>query len=201
VRPPRAFTPRLGGPVPVYHLEIREFPRNLNRFNMNGAEIGAIVLPWVQDKVIELEEQRWSPHEAILTILEGPEIAVQNLSMGRGWPTALREGQDVTRRIVDEARQALADGSAGAPAPAPGPAPAASPPAPSPAPGSWPGADQAAGGDQLALGVELGGLLGGDAARLLAAWRSVVARSSGLAPSESLALAERELGAGNGQAT
>jgi hypothetical protein len=55
-----------------------------------------------------------------------------------------------------------------------------------------------AAGDPLALGVELAGLLGADPARLLAAWRGVAARSSGLAPSESLALAERELGREDG---
>jgi hypothetical protein len=43
------------------------------------------------------------------------------------------------------------------------------------------------------LGVQLGGLLGGDPVSLLAAWRELAGRSSGLAPSESLALAEREL--------
>jgi hypothetical protein len=47
--------------------------------------------------------------------------------------------------------------------------------------------------DQLALGVELASLLGPDASRLLAAWREVAARASGLSPSESLALAERQL--------
>jgi hypothetical protein len=39
----------------------------------------------------------------------------------------------------------------------------------------------------------LAGLLGAEAERLLAAWRAVAARTGGLAPSESLALAEREL--------
>jgi hypothetical protein len=52
--------------------------------------------------------------------------------------------------------------------------------------------------DPLALGVQLASLLGEDPAALLAAWREVAARASGLAPSESLALAERELRAGDG---
>jgi hypothetical protein len=47
--------------------------------------------------------------------------------------------------------------------------------------------------DQLGIGVELAALLGPDATRLLAAWREVAARASGLSPSESLALAERQL--------
>jgi hypothetical protein len=51
--------------------------------------------------------------------------------------------------------------------------------------------------DPLTLGVQLASLLGEDPAGLLAAWRAVAARASGLAPSESLALAERELRAGS----
>jgi hypothetical protein len=50
--------------------------------------------------------------------------------------------------------------------------------------------------DPLALGVQLASLLGEDAASLLDAWRAVVARGAGLSPSESLALAEREIAAG-----
>ena len=99
--------------------------------------------------------------------------------MGRGWPTARREGEEVTDRILREARKALeemAESRSAAPPAAP-----------------QPSANGAQGSDQLALGVELGGLLGAEPGRLLAAWRAVAARSSGLAPSESLALAEREL--------
>ncbi len=178
--------------MPVYHLELRKFPRTANSFNMTGPEVGAIVIPWVQERVVEMGDQKWSPHEAEITILEGPEIPLGELSMGRGWRTAVRESKDVTRRILDEARQALADGTAegGAQGGTGGASTAAV------------RADSAASatGDQLALGVELGRLLGGDPVRLLSAWRAVAARSSGLAPSESLALAEREVAAGDGRA-
>ena len=138
-----------------------------------------------------------------MTVIEGPEIPVSGLSMGRGWPTALREGQDVTERVLAEARRsdrrrqrrahgAGRGGRGGRSRAAPaedGPArrpstragEAASPPSKVP------------GADQLALGVELAALLGPDAPRLLAAWREVAARASGLSPSESLALAERQL--------
>lgn len=179
--------------MPVYHLEIRRFPRTLSRFNLSGPEIGAIVLPWVQERVIELEDQHWSPHESTLTILEGPEIPVEHLSMGRGWRTALREGQDVTKRILSEAQQALADSAAGGPQGRD----AAAPPTGA---GPQPAGEAVATGDQLALGVELARLLGDDPVGLLAAWRAVAARSSGLSPSESLARAEQDLDRGDGRA-
>ncbi len=224
----------------LYHVEIREFPRNVNRFNMSGQEIGAILLAWAQERVFELADQRWNPQTAEMIVIEGPEIPVSGLSMGRGWPTAMREGQDVTERVIAEARAAIVDGSAArvaqeqeaeaaaaAPAEAlagglgdepltaapvlpPEEPPEARPPevaAEEDAAQLDEGAGEAAladvegaGGDQLALGVELAALLGADAPRLLAAWREVASRASGLTPSESLALAERQLGERGGGA-
>jgi|SRR6185312_1846922 len=183
----------------VYHVEIREFPRNVNRFNMSGQEIGAILLAWAQQRVFELADQRWNPQTAEMTVIEGPEIPVSGLSMGRGWPTAMREGQDVTERVIAEAREAIVDGSAAriaqeAEAAAAAPAEAVAAPLDEGAAEAALLAVEGAESDQLALGVELAALLGADAPRLLAAWREVAARASGLTPSESLALAERQLG-------
>jgi len=214
-----------------YHLEIRDFPRNVNRFNMTGPEIGTILLAWAQERVFELADQKWNPQTAELTVLEGPEIPISGLSLGRGWPTALREGQDVTARVLAEAREAIVDGSvarmareqeaASAAAAAPAEAVAGGlgdeplvraraetfPEPEVPPSGDAVKAaalDEGAGeaalaeidgpeDDQLALGVELAAVLGPDATRLLAAWREVASRASGLTPSESLALAERQL--------
>ncbi|HXO18364.1 MAG TPA: hypothetical protein VOA87_00410 [Thermoanaerobaculia bacterium] len=169
----------------MYHVELRQFPHNLCRFNLTERDIRALAGPWAREEWIELGERKWSPHQARLTILEGPELAVGQLSMGRGWRAAERQGQDVTERLLAEARQA-----APAPAPAPGGEPAAAPEQP-PAPEAAPL------GDPLALGVQLASLLGPDPGRLLEAWRALAARRPELSPSESLALAERELaGAG-----
>lgn len=157
----------------VYHVELRHFPRSVNRFNLSGTEVGAIVLPWVQEKHFEFGEQKWNPHEAKLTILQGPQLPVQRLAMGRGWRAALRESQDVTERVIAEATEALGD-AVPAPLMMPRPADSAS-------------LDGTA-GDPLVL-------LGAEPAALLARWHAVVARTSGLKPSESLALAEGELAA------
>ncbi len=166
-----------------YHLELRQFPRNFTRFNLTGPEIGTIALTWAEERMLTIDGEKWSPAEATIIIVEGPSIPIERLSMGRGWPTALREGEDVTERVLAEARQAIRE-------PQPGGAAAATQ-VPN-------GALSSPGGDPLALAVELGGLLGSEPGRLLGAWRTVAARSSGLAPSESLALAERELASGTG---
>jgi hypothetical protein len=173
----------------VYHLELRQFPKRVQRFNLDGPAIGAIVLPWVQERGIELGEQKWSPHQATITILEGPEVSLDRVSMGRGWRAAERVSQDVTQRVLAEARHAIATGAVGTGA-------LAGTGAPGGAAGlgeTPPGPAAVGGADALTVGVELAALLGGEPSRLLAAWRAVAARSSGLAPSESLALAEREL--------
>jgi hypothetical protein len=166
----------------VYHFELRKFPKAVMRFNQTGQQIGVLVVPWVQERIVEVEDFKWSPHDATLRIIEGPPIAIERISMGRGWKTAEREGQDVTERIFTEARQALGEGDTGVGATHAGRVEAMPT-----------GGAAAPVGDQLALGVELAALLGADAPRLLAAWRAVAARAGGLAPSEGLALAEREL--------
>ncbi len=190
-----------------YHLEIRDFPRNVNRFNMSGTEIGVVLLAWAQERVFELADQKWNPQTAEMIVLEGPEIPVSGLSMGRGWPTAMREGDDVTARVLAEAREAIVDGSVArmeleqeqewdrAAADAEGaPSPEAGERTPEAEALTAPDAGAGApGSDELGLGVELAALLGPEAPRLLAAWREVAARASGLSPSESLALAERQV--------
>jgi hypothetical protein len=168
----------------MYHLELRQFPHNLNRFNLSEGELRAILTPWAREQPLELGERKWSPHQAKLTVLEGPRLEVQQLSMGRGWRAAERQSDDVTERVLAEtsasgaATGASPSGAFASSAPAPG-APADAPPM----------------ADPLALGVELAALLGGDPAGLLAAWRRAAADSPGLSPSESLTLAEQLLAA------
>jgi hypothetical protein len=163
----------------MYHLELRQSFHNFNHFNVDDEELRALLEPWVRDRPIELGERKWSPHQAKLRILEGPHLPVEELSMGRGWRTAERESKDVSERVFAEARQALA----------------AAPTAPAPAPAVPPREPAAALADPLALGVQLASLLGEDPGALLSAWRGVAARSTGLSPSEGLALAEKEIDA------
>jgi hypothetical protein len=173
----------------MYHVELHQFPHNMSRFNLTDAELGAIVQPWVREKVVDFGERKWSPHQARLTILEGPRIPLEQLTMGRGWRAAQRQGEDVTERVLAGAREALA--SAALPVPTPDASP--QPPAETASALLQQPAQGAPLADPLALGAQLASLLGEDPGRLLSAWGEVAARSSGLAPSETLALAERQL--------
>jgi hypothetical protein len=160
----------------MYHVELRQFPHNMCRFNLTDAELRAIVDPWAREKVVEFGERKWSSQTARITILEGPQMSLDQLTMGRGWRAAQRQSEDVTDRVLAAAREALA-------AAQPAQAPAVSQPPAQPGPLA----------DPLALGVQLASLLGDDPGQLLSAWKEVAARSSGLSPSESLALAERQI--------
>jgi 2-iminobutanoate/2-iminopropanoate deaminase len=98
---PLAPAPLASASGHVYHVELRHFPRNLCHFNMGSAELqSAILEPWAADRMFDLGDLRWDPRQARLTILEGPRIPPDQLTMGRGWSTAKRQGTDVTAQVL-----------------------------------------------------------------------------------------------------
>jgi hypothetical protein len=177
----------------VYHVELRQFPHNVCQFNLSPAQLGGLVTTWVRGEVIDIEDRKWLPQQARLTIVEGPEIPLDQLTMGRGWTVARREGADVTEKLLSEAQQAL--GIAEIP-PLPPPAVIA-PPRAAGAPGAAAAQPAASGAaalsDPMALSMQIGSLLGADAPALLDAWRKAAADTPGLAPSDALARAEQAL--------
>lgn len=152
----------------MYHLELRQFPHNLCRFNLSEQELCAIVEPWARDPWVELGERKWRPETAKITVLEGPHIPLDQLSMGRGWRTVQRNSTDVTERVLETAKRAVA-------------AVSQEPPQPSPA-------DAALVADSL--GLELLAALADGPVALSRAWRLAGARFPERSPSECLALAE-----------
>jgi hypothetical protein len=93
----------------VFHVELRRFPHNTHAFNLAEAELRRVVLdPWSRGEAVELGERRWQVDQTRLTIIEGPELAGAQLSMGRGWAAALRQGHDVTAPLLSAAAQAAA---------------------------------------------------------------------------------------------
>jgi hypothetical protein len=85
----------------VFHVELRQFPHQTRAFNLTREELDArIVRPWVSGGGVELDDRRWSPERAKLTIYEGPELAPDQLGLGRGWANVTRAGEDVTARVL-----------------------------------------------------------------------------------------------------
>jgi hypothetical protein len=150
----------------VYHLELRQFPHNLCRFNLGEQELQTLVEPWAHDQWIEVGGRKWSPHEARMTILDGPRLAVQELSMGRGWRNAQRRSEDVTDRVL-----AAAKVQAGGPSP------------------REPATDLSLQADSL--GLELLTALAHAPASLSAVWELARSRLPEHSPSQCLAVAEQ----------
>lgn len=88
----------------MFHVELRRFPHIARAFNLSGEELQTrVVLPWVRGAAVELEDRRWTPDRARLTVYEGPEIAAEARGLGRGWSTVTREGRDVTAEVLETA--------------------------------------------------------------------------------------------------
>jgi hypothetical protein len=171
----------------VFHIELRQFPHNVCRFNLSEQELRALVGPWAREQWIELDGRKWSPHQARLTILDGPRLAVQELSMGRGWRNAQRRSEDVTDRVLAAAKAPPAhDGgfspshsrsSTGLSRPSPGqPEPSADLPL-----------------EADSLGLELLAMLAEAPASLSAVWQLARSRFPERLPSECLAVAEQAI--------
>ncbi len=178
-------------PRATYHIELRQFPHNFCHFNLSERELyDTIVGPWAREQWIELGERKWSPHQAKLTVLEGTHLALDQLTMGRGWRNAQRTSRDVTDRVLAAARArdqaavgpvrpagvqggpVAAQGDSGAPAVAPARAP-----------------DEALLADSL--GLELLTQLASGIISLHHAWELAAARHPQRTAAQSLLLAER----------
>jgi hypothetical protein len=89
----------------VYHLELRQFPHVARRFNQSEQQVLALARPWVGEQWVEEAERKWNMNEAELTILEGPNLTMADLAMGRGWRNAQRRSEDVTEWVLDRFRK------------------------------------------------------------------------------------------------
>ena len=89
----------------MFHIELRKFPHVARALNLSAAELHQrIVGPWVRDEKIELDDRRWLPAQAKLTIYEAPELAADQIGIGRGWANVTRSGEEVTDRVLADAR-------------------------------------------------------------------------------------------------
>jgi hypothetical protein len=89
----------------VFHVELRRFPHVARAFNLTREELQErIVTPWVAGAPVELEDREWEPARSKLAIYEAPEVPPQDRGLGRGWGTVTRAGQDVTARVLEQAR-------------------------------------------------------------------------------------------------
>jgi hypothetical protein len=89
----------------MYHVEIRDFPHNTHAYNLDQARLNAVLLDaWVRGEIFELGGREWIPARSKLTILEGEELPLHMLSMGRGWNNARHRSKDVTDQLLAGAK-------------------------------------------------------------------------------------------------
>ncbi len=99
----------------MFHVELRQFPHVARTFNLSREQLETRILnAWTSGEAIELDDRRWSPERAKLTIYEARELATDEIGLGRGWANATRHGENVTARLLEQAqaRTAPAVGSA-----------------------------------------------------------------------------------------
>lgn len=89
----------------MYHVELRQFPGVARAFNLTAEQLEARILaPWAARDEIELDGRRFSPAKARVTILEGPELAAEQIGLGRGWGNATKASRDRTQELLAGAR-------------------------------------------------------------------------------------------------
>jgi hypothetical protein len=89
----------------MFHVELRQFPHSTRAFNLSQAELhDRIVGPWLAGAEVELEDRRWSPQKAKLTIYDGPALRPEEMGLGRGWANVTRSGEDVTSHVLSSLR-------------------------------------------------------------------------------------------------
>lgn len=87
----------------MYHLELRAFPHAARAFNLDREALDARFLkPHAAGDTIEYEDRRWPADRTRLTVVEGPELGPADRGLGRGWALAVKQGRDVTERVLAE---------------------------------------------------------------------------------------------------
>lgn len=91
----------------MFHIELRQFPNVARAFNLTPEDLQArILVPWTAGNSVMLEDRRWSPEKARLTIYEGRALRTDEIGIGRGWGNVTRSGEEVTARLLAEAEHA-----------------------------------------------------------------------------------------------
>jgi hypothetical protein len=88
-----------------FHVEISSgFRQRARAFNLDEGELRSTILePWIAGRRIHLGEKDFEPKDSKLMVLEGPELADVDLSMGRGWSNAEKASENVTRSLLETA--------------------------------------------------------------------------------------------------
>jgi hypothetical protein len=89
----------------VYHVQLKQRRNAASAFNLSADDVRSrFATPMIADHVFDYAEKEWNPRETRLTVLEGRELRIDELGLGRGWPNALRTGTEVTDQFLSDGR-------------------------------------------------------------------------------------------------
>jgi hypothetical protein len=90
----------------VFHVEMRMGMNVVREFNLTDERLWLDFLaPLMADREFVVEGHDFTPRHTRLTVYEGPELRLDQLSFGRGWQNVERTASDVTERVLARARQ------------------------------------------------------------------------------------------------
>jgi hypothetical protein len=92
----------------AFHVEIRNGSQHARVFNLDVLR-GRVLVPWLEERTIDLGDQVWDPRASRLTVLEGAALDAPDLAVGQGWSNALRRrSHDVTVAALEAVRNRAA---------------------------------------------------------------------------------------------
>ena len=90
----------------MFHVEMRMGMNVVREFNLSDERLWLDFLaPLMADQEFVLEGHDFTPRHTRLTVYEGPELRLDQLSFGRGWQNVERTATDVTERVLERARE------------------------------------------------------------------------------------------------
>lgn len=95
-------------------MELRQGLHQGRAFNLTREILDARFLtPWRGGGEVVLDEHRYSPARGRLKVLCGPELAPEQIGLGRGWQNAERAGRDMTDELLRATGEDASDGARG----------------------------------------------------------------------------------------
>jgi hypothetical protein len=97
----------------AFHLEIRHSYHRAREFNLSEVELRERVLePWRRGAIVRAGDRDWEPAKSALRVIEGPELAPEDLAHGQGWHRAESTGRDVAAELLAASGSAPAGAAA-----------------------------------------------------------------------------------------
>lgn len=84
-----------------FHVELKDHRDVVRAFNLSEAQVVArFITPLRTSARFSVEDKEFESRKSRLIVVEGPHLAHGELTLGQGWTTARKRGDDVTQRFL-----------------------------------------------------------------------------------------------------